>query len=413
MNHRFPMRSLSYLLALTALLGFGSPAAAQSVVDVRATCDTAGSGGCQATPRSVFRVEDSGGILALGEIGTGPIPATGAGWRMMWYPFKTAFRAGYADAGGQMDDGNIGFYSWAGGALNIAAGNYSFAMGNQNTVQAGAQCGIALGSGNVVYGSGGSFATCGIALGLNNDVHDQAGVALGQNARSDGDAAIALGYRVNASGDYSVAIGYRASAGGRTGAFALADASTVDSLVASANNQFNSRYAGGYRLYTNSSRTTGVTLNAGGSSWNVVSDREAKEAFEPLDTEALLQRIARLPLSTWRYRDAGTDERHVGPMAQDWQALVDGPIGLNSDELTINQGDFDGVNLAGIVALEARTRALAEENDALRAELVALRADRAADAARFARLEATLARLLPADAGPTMTAAVSGDEPRP
>lgn len=407
------MRSLRYALSslvLAALLGLGGPASAQTVVDVRSTCDTAGIPGCQGLARSVFRVDDSGGIVATGDLGVGIIPASGAGLRMMWYPYKGAFRAGHADAAGQMDDANVGFYSWAGGAYNVAAGIYSFAMGNQNTVQSSAQCGMALGSGNVVYGSGGSIATCGIALGLNNDVHDHVGVAIGQNARSDGDVAVALGFRANAWGDYSVAIGYRASTGGRTGAFALSDASTTDSLVATANNQFSGRFAGGYRLFTNATRTTGVALNAGGSSWNVVSDRNAKEAFAPLDAEALLQRLARLPLSTWRYRDAGTDERHVGPMAQDWQALVDGPLGLNADDLTINQGDFDGVNLAGIVALEARTRALAEENAALRAEVEAMRADRAADAARVARLEATLARLVPADASAeTMTASASGE----
>src|SRR5438128_9422205 len=67
-----------------------------------------------------FRVDSAGGVVALGQIGYGIIPASGAGWRMMWYPQKVAFRAGYADAGGQFDDANIGYYSWAGGTLNIA-----------------------------------------------------------------------------------------------------------------------------------------------------------------------------------------------------------------------------------------------------------------------------------------------------
>ena len=39
----------------------------------------------------------------------------------MWHPAKVAFRAGYADAGGQFDEANIGYYSWAGGALSRAA----------------------------------------------------------------------------------------------------------------------------------------------------------------------------------------------------------------------------------------------------------------------------------------------------
>src|SRR3954463_3342500 len=67
-----------------------------------------------------FRVDSAGGFVALGQIGFGIIPASGAGWRMMWYPSKVAFRAGYADAGNQFDDAKIGYYSWAGGALSAA-----------------------------------------------------------------------------------------------------------------------------------------------------------------------------------------------------------------------------------------------------------------------------------------------------
>ena len=51
-----------------------------------------------------FRVDSAGGMVALGSIGIGIIPASGQGTRMMWYPYKAAFRAGYADAGGQFDD---------------------------------------------------------------------------------------------------------------------------------------------------------------------------------------------------------------------------------------------------------------------------------------------------------------------
>jgi hypothetical protein len=59
----------------------------------------------------------------MGTLGIGIIPATGCGYRMMWYPFKGAFRAGTTDDGGACnywDDANIGFYSWAGGNLSRA-----------------------------------------------------------------------------------------------------------------------------------------------------------------------------------------------------------------------------------------------------------------------------------------------------
>src|SRR5215216_6630442 len=97
-----------------AALAAAAPAAAQSDILLQLRS------GSPAGDR--FRVDSAGGVVALGQIGIGIIPASGAGWRMMWYPFKTAFRAGYADAGGQFDDAKIGFYSWAGGALSAAPG---------------------------------------------------------------------------------------------------------------------------------------------------------------------------------------------------------------------------------------------------------------------------------------------------
>ena len=100
--------------ALLLLAGHAAPAAAQSDILLRLRS------GSPLSDR--FRVDSAGGVVALGQIGYGIIPASGAGWRMMWYPYKVAFRAGYADAGLQFDDTKIGFYSWAGGALSAAPG---------------------------------------------------------------------------------------------------------------------------------------------------------------------------------------------------------------------------------------------------------------------------------------------------
>ncbi|HYR06819.1 MAG TPA: hypothetical protein VEQ60_03545, partial [Longimicrobium sp.] len=174
-----------------------------------------------------FRVDSAGGVVALGQIGYGIIPASGAGSRMMWHPYKVAFRAGYADAGGQFDESNIGFYSWAGGALNRAAGIYAFAMGNQNTVEGDAQAGTALGSGNKIWGTNPNYGNYGTAVGQNNDVMDTWGFAAGFDNTSDGDAAVALGYKTTADADYSMAFGYRASTNGHTGAKVFGDASTT------------------------------------------------------------------------------------------------------------------------------------------------------------------------------------------
>jgi trimeric autotransporter adhesin len=102
----------------------------------------------------------------------------------------------------------------------------------------------------------------------------------------------------------------------------------------------------------------------------------------------MLGRIRTLPVSTWRYRDE--DDRstlHIGPMAQDWHRA----FGFTHDDTTINMSDFDGVNLAAIKALEARTTALQTENAALRARDQARETETAALRARLERLEALVA----------------------
>jgi hypothetical protein len=378
------------LLAAALATAVHTPASAQSDILLRLRS------GSPAGDR--FRVDSAGSVVALTSIGIGIIPATGCGDRMMWYSFKAAFRAGTTDDGGACsfwDDANVGFFSWAGGSYTIASAYAGFAMGDQVTVT-----GVrAAGFGQLVTVAGNN----GFATGLQSRCFQTACIAMGQLANADGTAAVALGFRVTADADYSVAIGQRASTNGHTGAFVIADASTTDSLQASLNNQFSSRYAGGYRLFTNATTTVGVSLNAGGSTWNAISDRNRKELFLPVDGESVLARIREIPVTTWRYIDEeDRSVRHMGPMAQDW----DRAFGFSGDSTTINTGDFDGVNFAAAKALEQRTaaqqaqiQALRTELDASRGENAALRTDvqslrdaNAAMEARLQRLEAAAAR---------------------
>jgi hypothetical protein len=202
--------------------------------------------------------------------------------------------------------------------------------------------------------------------------------------------AVALGYRSTANANYSVAIGQRASTNGFTGAIVLSDQSSSDSVLASASNQFSLRAAGGVRLFTNALKTTGVSLSAGGSSWIVISDVNRKEGFRAVDGEDLLLRLRGVPVTTWRYRDeADRSTLHMGPMAQDWHRA----FGFTSDDRTINMSDLDGVNLAGVQALERRTAAQADQVKALQAENTSLRADVAALREQNARFEERLRQL--------------------
>jgi outer membrane murein-binding lipoprotein Lpp len=374
-------RALLKTAATLALVVLSAPAAAQSDILLQLRS------GSPAGDR--FRVDSAGGVVALGQITLGIIPASGAGTRMMWHPAKVAFRAGYADAGGQFDESNIGYYSIAAGALVTAAGNYSVALGNQNTVEASAQCGTAIGSGNKVWGSGGSIGTCGMALGLNNDVLDQAGVAIGHNNWSDGNAAVAMGYTTTADADYSMAFGYRASTNGHTGAKVFGDASTTDSIEAVANNEFAVRAAGGFRFRSNATLTNGCNIAAGGASITCASSATLKENFLDVDGDDVLARMRRIPVNTWNYIDEGRQSRHMGPFAEDfWREF-----GLGTEPLAIGHLDIDGVNFAGVKALDARTLELQAQVDALRADNETLRARGTAAEARNAELEARLARL--------------------
>lgn len=371
MMKRVRTLALRMAIVVAATGGVASDAAAQSDILLQLRS------GSPAGDR--FRVDSAGGVVALGQIGIGIIPASGAGWRMMWHPFKVAFRAGYADAGNQFDESNIGFYSWAGGALSKAAGNYAFSMGNQNNAEA--QCSVAIGSGNNVFGNAtDGFGTCGVALGLNNDVKDQAGVAIGQNNWSDGDAAVAIGYTTTADADYSMAFGYRASTNGHTGAKVFGDASTTDSIEAVANNEFAVRAAGGFRFRSNATLTNGCNIAAGGASITCASDRNLKENFRKLSGETILQKLRRVPVTEWNFIDEETKARHYGPMAQDFYREF--KLGTSDKEIAVQ--DAAAVAIAGTQALDQRTSRMAADLRAKEKRIKELET-------RLAKIEALLA----------------------
>lgn len=348
--------------------------------------------GVRQTTTSTFetaRLDADGGFLVRGELGYGNIPISGDGSRMMWYPFKSSFRAGRVDNGsGAWDDANNGFYSAAFGYNCAASGIYAFSAGGSNTVSS--QAGTALGLNNAVSGTGGVALGSGnvvsdftgVALGYGDTARGQGAVALGYLAVAGGDYSVALGNRATATGDYSIAIGQRSSTSTYQGAFIATDASTVSVATPSANNQFNARFASGYRLFTNATQTTGVVLAGGGSSWATVSDSTKKERFLATDGEAFLQKLRGMRVGSWNYKVQPESQfRHYGPMAQDFYAAfgrdAHGTIG---NDTTIAAADMDGVLLILTKALEKRTTEqaaeladLKAENERLKAQLTAAR----------------------------------------
>lgn len=313
---------------------------------VRILTDFKGAGYSSGTVAERFRFDAGGGFVAKGTLGIGFIPTTGAGERMMWHPYKAAFRAGSIGSGGiQWDDAQVGFYSTAFGYNTVALGLSSFVSGYTS---------YAMGS----YSS-----------------------ALGYTCAADGTGAVALGYRCTANGDYSIAIGQRASANNFNGAMVLSDASTTDSTLASANNQFSARYAGGYRLFSNATRTVGVSLAAGGNSWVSISDSSRKENFEPASGETFLEKLTSLKLGSWNYKGQNPGNyRHYGPMAQEiFAAYGKDEFGIIGNDTTLASADMDGIMMILLQGLEKRTReqqerltSLQEENAMLRSQLAEL-----------------------------------------
>jgi hypothetical protein len=115
-------------------------------------------------------------------------------------------------------------------------------------------------------------------------------------------------------------------------------------------------------MFTDSTLTAGVTLLAGDSTWNAVSDRNAKTNFQPVDPLDILNKLAALPLTTWNYKTR-QDIRHIGVMAQDFWAAFGG---LGADDKHISTVDADGVAFAAIQGLYRKIQAVEAENAALR-----------------------------------------------
>lgn len=322
-----------------------------------------------------FVLGNDGSFLARGKYLTGPVPMTGAGMRMMWYPARGAFRAGNATST-EWDSLNLDDYTFAFGNQVTASGYGSFAMGDQVTVSS--TVGVGFGSANRVFG------TAAFSVGASNVSGGFCSNTVGYTDSAMGQGCIALGYRMLAREDYSVAIGYRGRAI-HEGALVLSDASSLSATLSSyttssAANQLTARYAGGYRLFTNDDMNIGVSLLANDNSWNIISDSTKKDRFLVADGSAMLLKLRNMRLGSWNYKNqhkAGL--RHYGPMAQDFYAAFGkDEYGTIGNDTTINQANLEGVLMIMVKALEQRTadqgieiNALKEDNKKLMEQLAA------------------------------------------
>lgn len=339
------MKKIFSTALVAGALVLGASAASAQTPDSAFAVSRSGQG--------LFRVNVDAGALFGGtydsDISGEGIPAEGSGTRMMWYPRKAAFRAGYIN-GTQWDAANIGNYS--------------------------------------------------VAIGENVRASGDNGVAFGLRSTAAGSSTFAVGEDNTASGAASVALGYHAHTNARQGSFVFSDRSSVDTLRAGVNHSANWRTSGGFRIFTSSNLSTGVTIQSGASisnwsqsnaviststgaylhtngTWTNASDRNRKHLFASVAGEDVLTRLRSLPITTWTYNTESDGVRHLGPMAQDFRQA----FGLGDDDRVISTVDADGVALAAAQALDARTLQQQQRIEALEAENAALRA-------RLERLEA-------------------------
>ncbi|HOY32754.1 MAG TPA: tail fiber domain-containing protein [Bacteroidales bacterium] len=156
-----------------------------------------------------------GNVLFVGSYKSsnpGAAPASGAGTRMMWYPDKAAFRAGYV-AEAYWDTDSTGYFSVGFGSNNRAKGNYSTASGQWCTASGSHSVAMgyltkALGSGSSAFGyistASGTYST---AMGYYSTASGTHSTAMGYYSTASGNSSIAMGSNTSASGDASMAMG--------------------------------------------------------------------------------------------------------------------------------------------------------------------------------------------------------------
>ncbi len=349
------------------------------------------------SPAASLHVVGNDGIIAQGTFGSGLIPATGLGTRMMWYPKKAAFRSGTV-TGVQWDDANIGNYSFANGYNCRAQGVGSVAIGqtcyanDSGAVAIGFTCNATAHS-SVAIGNG-SYASAyaGVAIGRADLASGIASVAIGYHSTASGTMATAIGDHNVSNGNHSTTLGYFTTASGHAGSFIFADVNTNGTYTGStADNQFLVKATGGTYFYTNSTLTSGVSLSSGGGAWNTLSNKHMKENFKEIDGNEILRKLAEVPVTSWNYKSQSQKIRHIGPMAQDFY----GTFGFGESDTTITTVDIDGINMAAIKALIEKTNELkrkAKEIEDLKATVEVLKKNNSLLEARIESMETTINR---------------------
>ncbi|UAY51964.1 tail fiber domain-containing protein [Ferruginibacter albus] len=270
---------------------------------------------------------------------------------------------------------SLGVSSYISGSNNVAIGS---------SAQAQTSDAVAVGQGAYVS------SQYSIAMGSVAQGQGTSAIAIGQNAYANGTSSIAIGgasttYKTQAQGTYSISLGYYAYSSAQD-AIAIGDHAQAQgqnctvigtniyngsaNTVAIGNSSvtsflLNGASASSGRAFIVGSGNTngnGAYLTTGGT-WTNASDRNLKDDFSTVDGEELLNKISQLDITKWKYK--GTQEYHIGPMAQDFYKS----FGLGTDDKHISTIDPAGIALASIKALKEENTELNKRLDKQQTEI--------------------------------------------
>jgi hypothetical protein len=274
------------------------------------------------------------------------------------YDITSAIGGGYNNSIGNNAPGAViagGEYNQIGGGTAGYGLDVTIAGGYNNFIGTNVEQAFIGGGGNnrIQSSAGGYDYASAIVGGNNNNIgtnvyYSTIGGGYNNAIQANASYATIPGGGNNVAGSYiSFAAGYNAYATNEY-SFVWCDGSA--GTGSAANNSVTFRASNGYRFFTGSG-TGGAQLAAGATAWSVLSDRNAKKNFRPVDTAAVLSKLAAMPIEEWNYKwENDTDVPNIGPMAQDFkQAFYPG-----RDDKSITTLEFDGVELAAIQGLNQK-----------------------------------------------------------
>ncbi len=129
------------------------------------------------------------------------------------------------------------------------------------------------------------------------------------------------------------------------------------------------------------------SFDGASSGWSCTSSAAMMDNRAPVDFDALLGRLAALPIAYFTTKGATVPARELGPSAEDFRAV----FGLGRDGGSIAQGNASGVALAASQGLYRKIMADAATIAAQQKEIAALQKELATQRTAIARLATALA----------------------